>query len=178
MLVTVGIRVGTVHQYQLPRLTRRRPGTWHTLLACASNPRGGMRGTHPLNIVPGGIATGKISSIFNLCYLVYDQDWLEKNKDQLSLTNPRDALHHGKRAANKGGCAQCDKLATELSWQRLRRWTFSSYSELSKVANFNLPHCIWRLRWGWPRLSFAEIFGVRQLESPSYRVALLAWSYV
>jgi len=22
---------------------------------------------------------------------------------QLSLTNPRDALHHGKRAANKGG---------------------------------------------------------------------------
>jgi len=37
--------------------------------------------------------------------------------------------------------AQCDKLATELSWQRLRRLTFSSYSEyLSKVANFNLPH--------------------------------------
>jgi len=26
--------------------------------------------------------------------------------------------------------AQCDKLATELSWQRLRRSTFSSYSEL------------------------------------------------
>jgi len=23
------------------------------------------------------------------------------NKDQLSLTNPRDALHHGERAANK-----------------------------------------------------------------------------
>jgi len=23
------------------------------------------------------------------------------NKDQLSLTNPRDMLHHGKRAANK-----------------------------------------------------------------------------
>jgi len=26
--------------------------------------------------------------------------------------------------------AQCDKLATELGRQRLRRWTFSSYSEL------------------------------------------------
>jgi len=26
--------------------------------------------------------------------------------------------------------AQCDKLATELSWQRLRRSTFSSYCEL------------------------------------------------
>ena len=25
------------------------------------------------------------------------------NKYQLSLTNPRDALHHGKHAANKGG---------------------------------------------------------------------------
>jgi len=25
----------------------------------------------------------------------------EKNKDQLLLTNPRDALHHGERAANK-----------------------------------------------------------------------------
>jgi len=22
------------------------------------------------------------------------------------------------------------------------------------------PTCIWRLCWGWPRLSFAEIFGV------------------
>jgi len=41
--------------------------------------------------------------------------------------------------------AQCDKLATELSWQRFA----------SKLANFQLPHlpltyptCIWRLRWG------------------------------
>jgi len=25
----------------------------------------------------------------------------KRNKDQLSLTNPRDALHHGERAANK-----------------------------------------------------------------------------
>jgi len=25
------------------------------------------------------------------------------NNDQLSLTNPRDALHHGERAANKQG---------------------------------------------------------------------------
>jgi len=36
-------------------------------------------------------------------------------QDQLSLTNPRDALHHGKRAENKGGRSQRDKLATELS---------------------------------------------------------------
>jgi len=38
--------------------------------------------------------------------------------------------------------AQCDKLATQLSWQCLRWSTSSSYSELflSKVTNFNLPH--------------------------------------
>jgi len=44
---------------------------------------------------------------------------------------------------------QCDKLVTELSWQRFA----------SKVADFQLPHphlsyitCIWRLRWGDPVL--------------------------
>ena len=89
--------------------------------------------------------------------------------------------------------AQCDKLATDLSWQRFA----------SKVSNFQLPHlhltyptctlgwviwpaktvpemtynvfsgtlnpthslthCIWRLRREWLRLSFAEIFGIRKL---------------
>jgi len=57
--------------------------------------------------------------------------------------------------------AQCDKLATELSWQRF----------VSKVASFHLPHlhltypaCIWRLCRGWPHLSCAEIFVVRKLK--------------
>jgi len=43
--------------------------------------------------------------------------------------------------------AQCDKLATELSWQRF----------VSKVANFQPQHlhltylaCIWHFRWGDP----------------------------
>jgi len=72
------------------------------------------------------------------------------NKHQPSLTNPRDALHHGKGAAsaNKGGRAACDNFAIELSWQCLRRSTFRvTASYLSKVANFSLPHgptCIWR----------------------------------
>jgi len=43
--------------------------------------------------------------------------------------NPHDELHYGKRAANKVD-AQCDKLATELSCQHLRRSTFSTYGEL------------------------------------------------
>jgi len=51
------------------------------------------------------------------------------NKDQLSLTNPRNALHHWERAANNVD-AQCDKLAIELSWQRFA----------SKVAKLQLPH--------------------------------------
>ena len=55
--------------------------------------------------------------------------------------------------------AQCDKLATKLSWQCFAL----------EVANLQLPHlhltyptCIWRLHWGWPHLSFAEIFSTRK----------------
>ena len=58
----------------------------------------------------------------------------------------KDVLYQGKRAANKMD-AQCDKLATELSWQCF----------VSKVANLQLPHvhltyptCTWRLRWDDP----------------------------
>ena len=56
--------------------------------------------------------------------------------------------------------AQCDKLANERQCFAL------------KVASFQLPRlrltyptCIWCLRWGWPCLSFAEVFGIRKLES-------------
>ena len=34
------------------------------------------------------------------------------------------------------------------------------------------PTCIRRPRRGWPRSNFAEIFGVRKLESLGYRVVL------
>jgi len=58
--------------------------------------------------------------------------------------------------------AHCNKLETELSWQRFA----------SKVAGFQLPQlhstypsCIWRLHLGWPRMSFANIFSTRKLES-------------
>ena len=54
--------------------------------------------------------------------------------------------------------AQCDKLATELSSQRFTL----------QVANFQLLYhtCICHLCWGWPRLSFAQIFGIRKLRVP------------
>jgi len=34
------------------------------------------------------------------------------------------------------------------------------------------PTCIWCPRRGWPRSNFAEIFGIRKLESLGYRVVL------
>jgi len=37
---------------------------------------------------------------------------------------------------------------------------------------------IWCRHCGWPRWNFAEIFGVRKLESLGYCMALFAWSYV
>jgi len=71
--------------------------------------------------------------------------------------------------------AQCDKLVTELSWQRFA----------SKVTNLQLSHlyltcptCIWRLCLAWSQLNFGKIFGTRKPQSPGYRVALFAWSYV
>jgi len=48
----------------------------------------------------------------------------------------------------------------------------------SKIADLNIPTFIWRPRWGWPRLNFAEIFGVRKLESMGYRMELFARFYV
>jgi len=53
--------------------------------------------------------------------------------------------------------AQCDKLATELVL-------------CQKLPILTYPTCIWRLRRGWCRLSFAEIFSIRKLESLGYRV--------
>jgi len=50
-------------------------------------------------------------------------------------------------------------------------------SYLSNLANFN-THLHLAPALGWPRSSFAEIFGVRKLESLIYHVPLHVWSYV
>jgi len=39
------------------------------------------------------------------CYLGTTKQITSKDMYQLLLMNPHDALHHGKRAANKGGCS-------------------------------------------------------------------------
>jgi len=58
--------------------------------------------------------------------------------------------------------AQCDKLATELSWQRFA----------SKVADLQFPHlhltypaCIWRLSWGDP-VEFCRVFWRQKTRVP------------
>jgi len=45
-----------------------------------------------------------------------------KYKYQLALTNPRDALHHGKRAANKGGRSK--------TWDRTKLTTLRRFDVL------------------------------------------------
>jgi len=52
-------------------------------------------------------------------------------------------------------------------------------SYLSKVTNFNVPHAsAFGASVGVNSFEFAEIFGNRNLESMTYRVALFAWFYV
>jgi len=91
------------------------------------------------------------------------------NKDQLSLTNPR-CITVNVLPTNRAD-AQCDKLATELSWQRFA----SKVAKFSVTASaaFNLPHLHLVPAPRWPRLSFAEIFDIRKLESLDYRAAFL-----
>ena len=60
-------------------------------------------------------------------------------------------------------------LTGELSWQRLIRSAVPGI--LVKNRGFNLPHLsLAGPRWGWPRLNFAEIFGIRKLEWLPFRV--------
>jgi len=65
--------------------------------------------------------------------------------------------------------AQCDQLATNLSWQRLRLSTFSSYSELfvecRQFLNFSLPHLHLAPSLGVTPFEFTDIFGIRKQES-------------
>ena len=84
---------------------------------------------------------------------------------------PRGTLHHGKRVANK-----VYKRVTELSWQRLRLSDCRRFRDIAscrKSPILTYLTCIWRLRWGWPRLSFTEIFGVGRKEGDD--VPLSRW---
>ena len=57
-----------------------------------------------------------------------------------------------------------------------RFWDIARY--LSKIADRKLPHHYLAPPLGVAPLEFAQIFGVRKLESLGYRTALLPWFYV
>jgi len=67
-------------------------------------------------------------------------------------------------------CFFSDFVREPACWDIARCW--------SKIADCDLPTCIWRFRWRWLRWNFAEIFSKRKPESLSYRTALFAWSCV
>jgi len=67
--------------------------------------------------------------------------------------------------------AQCDKIATELNWQRLQRLTFSSYSN-GKSPILTYPTYIWRLRWG------DTVWGCRDLRRQKTRLPGLSCGIV
>jgi len=51
---------------------------------------------------------------------------------------------------------------------------FELHSDLSKVPILTYPTYIWRLPLGMTQFDFVEIFGIRELESLGYRLALFA----
>jgi len=68
---------------------------------------------------------------------------------------------------------QCDKLATELSWQRFA----------TKVGNLNLPHlhlthptCIWRLYWGCRPFEFCQDFRRQKPRVPALSCGVNSFS--
>jgi len=89
----------------------------------------------------------------------------------LLLTNPRDLLHYDKRCCKQRWTLECDKLATKLSSQRLRRWRFRIKRVIFNISHLHLV----------PPLGVTLFEFCRDLRSPKirvgYRVALFAWSY-
>ena len=81
-----------------------------------------------------------------------------------------------RRAANKQGGRSVwpTRDRAKLTTLRVERRQFSAPS-----LHLTYPHLHMAPQfWGWPHLSFAEIFGNRHYEFQDYRVTLFAWSYV
>jgi len=99
---------------------------------------------------------------------------LKLNKDQLLLRNPRVIRATRCITANVMQTkvdAQCDKLATELSWQRLAS-KLESRQFAATTPALNLPHL--HLAPPLQGVSFADISSVRKLESLQCRPLLFA----
>jgi len=114
-------------------------------------------------------------------------------KFELSRFTSYEALNGGAKCRKWGGLGVFRGHSRSWAMPPFDRAHMTSYStliqtmclsftvfagHLSKVADFDYPTCIRRPRRGWPRLNFAEIFGVRKLDYLGYRVVLFVWSYV
>jgi len=96
-------------------------------------------------------------------------------KYQLSMTNPHDVLHHGKRAANESWTLNAINLRPNKLTTLAKVDVFLAIaSYLSKVTNLKLPNLHLAPLLGVTPFDFAEIFRIRKLESLDYRVALFA----
>jgi len=106
--------------------------------------------------------TGMLNSPWSLYQIWSPWPYLFQRYDDGAKNLTRISCHWKNTARRTAAWQTCDKLATDLSWQRF----------VSTVVNVQLPQlhlmhptCIWRLRWRWPRLIFAAIFGTRKRES-------------
>jgi len=86
------------------------------------------------------------------------------NRSQLSQTNVHDATVD----------AQCDKLATQLSWQHLR-WLMCHSYKAEKSPILTYLTCIWHPHWGWPHLKIHQDLWFQETRIPelSYCVVSL-----
>ena len=95
-------------------------------------------------------------------------------------------MKYDESVSPSGVFSSCDRLQTaECSQQHAYYHAIDVNTKLRyrkdigrKSPIWTYPTSIWRPGWVWHRWSFADIFGVRKLESLCYRTVSFAWSHV
>jgi len=83
----------------------------------------------------------------------------------------------GSSAMSPFDTAHMTSCSTLIETMRLSCTAVKIYPVICRKSSIlTHPTCIWRPRREWPRSNFAEIFGVRKLESLGYRVVLFVWT--
>jgi len=76
-------------------------------------------------------------------------------------------------------CNSTPALQQTSCWCHSRPLTVAAHwKKTARQLTLTYLTCMWCLHREWPRLSFDEIFGITKLESPGYRVAVFAGSYI
>jgi len=74
--------------------------------------------------------------------------------------------------ADKQRCDSIGRTVLQTAKNTSPLLMYNSEFFCRKSPILTYPTCIWRLGWRWPCLSFAEMFGIRKLQSLLYRVVL------